>query len=105
MTNKKGESRGRGQGGGKRQATTPVGDVYKDSRKSIYGDEKYDEENEWTQVIYNTPKSPAYQTKSGPTPNTELSYTGAASRAISKQQNPQTNSQNKEQSIQISKNR
>ena len=55
----------RGGGGqnhdkGKRQATTPIGGRYKDSRRNITGEEHYDddEEEEWTQVIHNKPKSP-----------------------------------------------
>jgi hypothetical protein len=51
--------------GAKRQATTPVGGVYKDSRRNIHGDEEYDEEEEWTQVTYNKQKSPPTQSGSG----------------------------------------
>ena len=53
MVRKRGGGTGQGQGqgqGGKRQATTPVGGVYKDSRRNIQGNEEYDEEEEWTQV-------------------------------------------------------
>ena len=48
----------RGGGGqnpdkGKRQATTPIGGRYKDSRRNITGEEHYDdEEEEWTHVIH-----------------------------------------------------
>ena len=47
--------------GGKRQATTPVGGTYKDPRRNINGDEEYDEDEEWTEVVYNKPKSPNRQ--------------------------------------------
>ena len=58
--------RGGGTGqGGKRQATTPVGGVYKDSRRNIQGDEDFDDEEEWTQVIRNKQRSP---TRSGSGP-------------------------------------
>ena len=54
---------GTGQGGGKRQATTPVGGTYKDSRRNIQGDEDYDDEEQWTQVVHNK------QSGSGSGPN------------------------------------
>ena len=54
-----------GQGGGKRQATTPVGGTYKDSRRNIQGDEDYDDEDQWTQVIHSKQKSPTRQSGSG----------------------------------------
>ena len=78
----------RGGGGGKlgnrgkRQATTPVGGIYKDSRRNIQGDEEYDDEEEWTQVIYSKPKSPSNQPQNGnpallptqaPTPSSTMS--------------------------------
>ena len=53
MVRRRGGGTGRGQyQGEKRQATTPVGGVYKDSRRNIHEDEEYDEEEEWTQVIH-----------------------------------------------------
>ena len=64
--------RGGGTGGNgqeKRQATTPVGGTYKDARRNIQGDEEYDEEEEWTQVIRNRPKSPPKQSGSGSVPD------------------------------------
>ena len=46
-------------GGGKRQATTPVGGVYKDLRRNINSNEMdYYEEEEWTEVRHNKPQSP-----------------------------------------------
>jgi hypothetical protein len=54
---------GTGQGGGKRQATTPVGGTYKDSRRNIQVDEDYDDEEQWTQVVHNK------QSGSGSGPN------------------------------------
>ena len=61
--------RGGGTGqGGKRQATTPVGGVYKDSRRNIQGDEDFDDEEEWTQVIRNKQRSPT-RSGSGPGPS------------------------------------
>ena len=56
-----GQGQGRGQGGGKRTATSPpVGATYKDSRRNIQGDKDFDdEEDPWTQVNYNKPKSPS----------------------------------------------
>ena len=71
MVRRRGGGTGQGQGqdqGGKRQATTPVGGVYKDPRRNIRGDEEYhdyDDEEEWTQVARNKPKSPPKQTGSG----------------------------------------
>ena len=64
MSKKRGGGRGRGggQGPGKRKATTPVGGVYKDSRRNINGEEDYDDEEDWTLVISNKQKSPARQT-------------------------------------------
>ena len=50
--------RGGGTGQEKRQATTPVGGPYKDARRNIQGDEEYEDEEEWTQVIHNRPRSP-----------------------------------------------
>ena len=56
-----GQGQGQGQGGGKRTATSPqVGATYKDSRRNIQGDQDFnDEEDQWTQVIHNKPKSPS----------------------------------------------
>ena len=67
MVRRRGGGTGQGQGGqgGKRQATTPVGGTYKDSRRNIQGDEEYDEEEEWTQVIHNKRNSPPVQSGSG----------------------------------------
>ena len=65
MVRKRGGGTGQGQGHGqgqdqrgKRQATTPVGAVYKDSRRNIQGDEDFDDDEEWTQVTRNKQKSP-----------------------------------------------
>ena len=61
--------RGGGTGqGGKRQATTPVGGVYKDSRRNIQGDEDFDDEEQWTQVVRSKQRSPT-QSGSGPGPS------------------------------------
>ena len=65
MTRRRGGS-GRGgsgdQGGEKRQATTPVGGLYKDARRNIQGNENYDEEEEeWTTVVNSKTKSPTTQ--------------------------------------------
>jgi hypothetical protein len=53
---------GTGQGEiplGKRQATTPVGAVYKDQRRNITGEDEFEnDEEEWTQVAYNKQRSP-----------------------------------------------
>ena len=60
--------RGGGTGGTgqeKRQATTPVGGTYKDARRNIQGDEEYEEEEEWTKVTRNRPKTPPNQSGSG----------------------------------------
>ena len=67
MVRRRGGGTGQGQGGqgGKRQATTPVGGTYKDSRRNIQGDEEYDDEEEWTQVIHNKRNSPPKQSGSG----------------------------------------
>ena len=56
----RGSGRRGDRGGGKRQATTPVGGQYKDQRRNIHGDENYDEEDdeEWTEVTRNKQKSP-----------------------------------------------
>ena len=72
MTRKRGGGTGRGQNGnGKRQATTPVGGVYKDSRRNIQGDEDFDDEEEqYTTVIRRKQKSPTNQSGSGSGPNT-----------------------------------
>ena len=55
MAKQRGGGRGsahyQGRGGNKRTATTPVGGAYKDSRRGIDGDEDFDDEEEWTQVI------------------------------------------------------
>ena len=60
-----GGSRGGGQRG-KRQATTPVGGVYKDTRRNIQGDEEFDDDDEeWTQVTRNKPNSPSNKSGSG----------------------------------------
>ena len=55
---------------GKRQATTPVGGAYKDARRNIQGDEDFDDEEQWTQVIRSKQKSPTNQSGSGSGPNT-----------------------------------
>ena len=71
MVRRRGGGTGRGQGqdqGEKRQATTPVGGVYKDSRRNIQGDEEYDEEEEWTQVIHSKQKTPPNMSGSGSGP-------------------------------------
>ena len=81
---------------GKRQATTPVGGVYKDSRRNINGDEEYDddEDGEWTEVIYNRPKSPTNQPTGVPaqeaapaqgTSSTQRSFAEAAASTSSGQ--------------------
>jgi hypothetical protein len=86
-----GGSRGGGQRG-KRQATTPVGGVYKDTRRNIQGDEEFDDDEEWTQVIRNKPKSPPNQSGSGSGPNqlnqpdTGRSYASAAASSTDHQQ-------------------
>ena len=75
----------RGQGGGKRQATTPVGGQYKDQRRNIQGNESYDEEddeNEWTEVIRNKPKSPSNKQ---PQPNEERSFASVAAQQSNSQ--------------------
>ena len=73
MAKQRGGGRGsahyQGQGGNKRTATTPVGGAYKDSRRGIDGDEDYDDEEEWTQVIRNKQKSPVAQSGSGSGPD------------------------------------
>ena len=60
-TTGQGQGQGQGRGGGKRTATSPpVGATYKDSRRNIQGDEEFDDEEEpWTQVNHNKPKSPS----------------------------------------------
>ena len=60
-TTGQGQGQGQGRGGGKRTATSPpVGATYKDSRRNIQGDEDFDDEEEpWTQVNHNKPKSPS----------------------------------------------
>ena len=66
---------GTGQGGqiplgGKRQATTPVGAVYKDQRRNITGEEDYEDDgddDEWTEVNYNRQKSPTNTQGAGTT--------------------------------------
>jgi hypothetical protein len=51
-----------GQGGSKRTASSPpVGATYKDSRRNIQGDEYFDEDEQWTHVTRNRPKSPGKQ--------------------------------------------
>ena len=86
-----GGSRGGGQRG-KRQATTPVGGVYKDTRRNIQGDEEFDDDEEWTQVTRSKPKSPPNQSGSGsgPTqlnqPDTGRSYASAAASSTDHQQ-------------------
>ena len=60
-----GGSRGGQNQGGKRQATTPVGGIYKDSRRNIQGEEDFDEEDQWTQVIRKKQKNPTTQSGSG----------------------------------------
>ena len=70
MVRRRGGGTGRGQDQGeKRQATTPVGGLYKDSRRNIQGDEEYDEEEEWTQVIHSKQKTPPTLSGSGSGPN------------------------------------
>ena len=76
MSKKRGGGRGRGGGPGKRKATTPVGGVYKDSRRNINGEENYDDEEDWTLVISNKKKSPARQTNQTSEPRAESSTTG-----------------------------
>ena len=77
---------GGSNGDGKRQATTPVSGPYKDARRNIQGDEEYEEEeDQWTQVIYNKSKSPPISQALNETQSqVELSYAGAASGATSK---------------------
>ena len=60
MVRKRGGGTGRGQDQGeKRQATTPVGGVYKDSRRNIQGDEDFeDDEEQWTTVIRSKQTTP-----------------------------------------------
>ena len=74
-----------GQGGqiplGKRQATTPVGAVYKDQRRNITGAEDYEEDgDEWTEVNYNKQKSPP-RTQSATNPTAGTSFASFASVA------------------------
>ena len=69
MVRRRGGGTGRGQDQGeKRQATTPVGGLYKDSRRNIQGDEEYDDEEEWTQVIHSKQKTPPNISGSGSGP-------------------------------------
>ena len=78
-----------GHGRGKRQASTPVGCVYKDSRRNIHVDKTYEDDDQWTQVIYNPKKSPTNQPKPPSknrleeTTNCEMPCAGATSRAAS----------------------
>ena len=52
MVRKRGGGMGRGQDqGGKRQATTPVGGVYKDSRRNIQGDEDFDDDDNLKEIL------------------------------------------------------
>ena len=86
-----GESRGSCQRG-KRQETTPVGGVYKDTRRNIQGDEEFDEEEQWTQVIRSKQKSPSNQSGSGSGPNQpnqpdiNCSYASAVASSTDNQQ-------------------
>ena len=93
-----GGSRG-GSQRGKRQATTPVGGVYKDTRRNIQGDEEFeDDDEEWTQVTRNKPNSPSNKSGSGsgPTqlnqPDNVRSYASAAANGTGNQPPAEPNS-------------
>ena len=119
-----GQGQGQGQGQsqgrssdheqrGKRQATTPVGGVYKDSRRNIQGDEDFDddEDEQWTQVNRSKQKSPTNQSGSGSGTNhlnqpdtasvtnnqsAGMTYAGATMGASNNQANTESSSTNEQ---------
>ena len=119
-----GQGQGQGQGQsqgrssdheqrGKRQATTPVGGLYKDSRRNIQGDEDFDddEDEQWTQVNRSKQKSPTNQSGSGSginhlnQPDTAsvtnnqsagMTYAGATMGASNNQANTESSSTNEQ---------